>query len=430
MIAQTKGRPMQRILARGVLALALVGCGKGDDGAKGAGPGKSGEGSGDRAVSVLTAPVAVRDVPIYLEGIGTVAPLKTVIVRSQVDGPLMRTAFEEGQRVRKGDLLAQIDPRPFTIRLHQAEAALARDRASLRSGRATLERYETVRKENLIAQQQLDDQRATVEQTEATIQSDQAAVEQARLQLDYTRIRSPIDGVTGVRLVDPGNIVRATDAGGIVMVTQLDPIAVLFTLPQDDLARVAAEMQKGALAVDVLSRDAGATLGSGQLALIDNQINQTTASIRLKAVLPNPTRALWPNAFVKARLLLTTRKGARVVPAAAVQRGPQGGKQETFAYVVGPDQKAVVRALKIDAIEGDIAVVTQGLEPGEEVVIEGQGQLRPGAKVAAKHGAGSGRQGGGAKRDGNNGAGGAAAPAPGSDAGAPPSAERVKERSR
>jgi multidrug efflux system membrane fusion protein len=183
-----------------------------------------------------------------------------------------------------------------------------------------------------------------------------------------------------VRLVDPGNIVHASDSGGIVMVTQLDPISVLFTLPQDDLARVAAQMQKGALPVEVLSRDAGVTLGSGALALIDNQINQATASIRLKAVLPNPTRTLWPNAFVKARLLLTTRKAARVVPAAAIQRGPQG----TFVYVVNAEQKAQVRTVKVDSLEGDIAIVGEGLGPGEEVVIEGQGQLRPGAKVSAK----------------------------------------------
>ena len=408
-------------LMAGVGLAAVAGCDKGGEGPA-SGRGRGGEGGADRVVSVLTVPVVVRDVPIYLDGIGTVSPLKTVVVKSQVDGRLDRTAFEEGQTVKKGDLLAQIDPRPFAIRLHQAEATLARDKAQLRSARATLERYETVRKENLIAQQQLDEQRATVEQQEATIQSDQAQVEQARLQLDYARIRSPIDGVTGVRLVDPGNIVRAGDAGGIVMVTQLDPIAVLFTLPQDDLARVAAAMQKGPLSVEVLSRDAGTRLGNGQLALIDNQINQTTASIRLKAVLPNPSRGLWPNAFVKARLLLTTRQGTRVVPAAAIQRGPQGGPQATFAYVVGADQKAAVRSLKVDTIEGDTAIVSEGLEPGEEVVVEGQGQLRAGAKVSVKRSdgnTGDGKTRGGRSGDANKVGGGKPTDAKPAEASAP-----------
>jgi multidrug efflux system membrane fusion protein len=339
---------------------------------------QAGSGAGaDRAVPVLSARVAARDVPIFLEGIGSVVALKTVMVKPQVDGRLDRTTFDEGQAVHKGDLLAQIDPRPYAIMRAQAQAALARDTAQARSNRLTLERFETVRKENLISQQQLDDQRALVEQMEATIQADKAQVQQANLQLDYARIRSPIDGVTGVRLVDPGNIIRASDPTGIVMVTQLDPIAVMFSLPQDDLPRVSAQMAKGALRVDISSRDGGSPLATGKLTLIDNQINQATATMRLKAVLSNPQRLLWPNQFVKARLLLSIRNQALVVPAAAVQRGPQG----TFVYVVAADQKVSARTVKLDIIEGETAVLSDGLRAGEEVVTEGQAQLRPGTRV-------------------------------------------------
>ncbi len=334
----------------------------------------------ERPVSVLVTAVRREDVPIFLEGIGSVTALKTVTVKTQVDGRLDRVDFREGQAVRAGALLAQIDPRPFTILRHQAEAALARDRATLQSNRLNLERYVAVRKENLIAQQQVDDQRAAVAQLEAAIQADQAQLEQANLQLDYAHIRSPIDGVTGVRLVDPGNVVHAADPGGLVVVAQLDPVAVLFTLPQDDLPRIAAEMSKGPLRVDVSTRDGGALLGSGSLELIDNQINQTTASIRLKAILPNPGRTLWPNQFVKARLLLSVRKQALVVPAATIQRGPQG----TFVYLVDQAQRASVRPVKVDSLEGETAVIGRGLAAGDSVVIEGQTQLRPGARVAAR----------------------------------------------
>jgi multidrug efflux system membrane fusion protein len=371
----------------------------------------------ERPVSVLVTAVRREDVPIFLEGIGSVTALKTVTVKTQVDGRLDHVDFREGQNVRAGALLAQIDPRPFTILRHQAEAALARDRATLQSNRLNLERYVAVRKENLIAQQQVDDQRATVAQLEAAIQADQAQLEQAKLQLDYAHIRSPIDGVTGVRLVDPGNVVHAADPGGLVVVAQIDPVAVLFTLPQDDLPRIAAEMAKGPLRVDVLARDGGALLGSGSLELIDNQINQTTASIRLKAILPNPGRTLWPNQFVKARLLLSVRKQALVVPAATIQRGPQG----SFVYLVGQDQKANIRPVEVDSLEGDTAVIGRGLAVGDSVVIEGQTQLRPGARVAAKsqdrgseHGAAPGpnhsaRGGGAPERKTGGGPGGASA---------------------
>jgi multidrug efflux system membrane fusion protein len=338
-------------------------------------------GGGDnRPVSVVVAAASKRDVPIFREGLGTVTADNTVTVRSRVEGQLQTVAFKEGQSVKQGTLLAQIDPRPFAIQVHSAQAALARDSAQLRGARLNLQRYAQVRAEKLIAQQQVDDQQTSVDQLAAQVRADEAQVESARLQLDYARITSPIDGVTGVRLVDPGNVVHANDPNGIVIVTQLDPIAVLFTLPQDDLPAVSAQLAKGPLPVTAISRDGQSELGKGQLEMIDNQINATTSTIRCKAIFPNPNRALWPNQFVKARLLLDTRQGALTVPAVAVQRGPKG----TFAYVVGPDQKAAMRSIEVASIEGETALIAKGIEDGESVVVDGQSQLRPGAPVTVK----------------------------------------------
>ncbi|HVT06411.1 MAG TPA: efflux RND transporter periplasmic adaptor subunit [Polyangia bacterium] len=370
-----------------VLAAALVtalmgtGCGKGDQSAAAATPG-GGKGSagGDRAVPVLLADAATRDVPLYLEGLGTVTAYKTVNVRTQVDGRLDKVTFREGQAVKKGEVLAEVDPRPFQIQLHQGEAALTRDEAQLDGAKANLARYEAVGGQHLLPQQQIDDQRALVAQLTGTVMADQATIENAKLQLDYAKIKSPIDGVTGVRLVDPGNIVHATDANGIVVVTQMQPIAVLFTLPQDDLPEVAKQQRAGApLQVQAYNRDGSQALGTGQLELIDNQINQGTATMRLKAIFPNTDGALWPNQFVKARLRLAVRKGALVIPAVAVQRGPQGA----FVYVASGD-KAEVRAVTVERIEGEDALIAKGLQPGEKVVREGQAQLRPGAKLAVR----------------------------------------------
>jgi multidrug efflux system membrane fusion protein len=358
-----------------------------------AGPGGR-AGAEARPVPVATAPVVRRDVPVFLDGLGTVAAYKTVTVRSRVDGQLQTVAFREGQAVKRGTLLAEIDPRPFLIQLHQAEAALARDNAQLRGSQLNLERYAAVRKDKLIAQQQVDDQRASVEQLEATVKSDEAQVESAKLLLDYARITSPIDGVTGVRLVDPGNMVRATDASGLVIVAQLDPIAVLFTLPQDYLPMVASEMGKGSLTVYAFSRDGRTDLGKGTVEVIDNQINATTSTIRLKAIFANPGHTLWPNQFVKARLHARTRAGALVVPAVAVQRGPRG----SYAYVIGADQKAAMRAVTVETIDGEVAIISEGLQEGEQVVVDGQSQLRPGAPVLAKGPTGDGGRGAGGER--------------------------------
>ncbi len=332
-----------------------------------------------RPVAVVTAPVEERDVPIVLDGLGTVVAYKTVTVHSLVDGRLDSVFFREGQEVKRGDLLAQVDPRPYQVQLHQAEAALARDSAQLAGNQRDLDRYATVGKRKLIPEQQVDDQRALVGQQEGGVRADRALIEQAKLMLDYARIRSPLDGVTGVRLVDPGNLVHPGDPTGIVVVTQIEPIAVLFTLPQDDLPQVSAAMAKDKLTVEARSRDGNTVLGSGTLELVDNQINTATATIRLKAIFPNPRRALWPNQFVKARLLLGVRKHAIGVPAVAVQHGPAG----TFVYVVA-DRKAQPRPVEVVSIDSDWAVIGKGLKSGETVVTEGQFQLKPGAPVEAR----------------------------------------------
>ena len=360
-------------------------------------------------VPVVLATAERRDVPIYLEGLGSVVAYKTVNVHSLVDGRLVRVAFVEGSTVKKGDLLAEVDPRPFTIQLHQAEAALARDEAQLRGADRNLIRYAAVSAERLIPEQQTDDQRATVEGLRGTVAADRAQIESAKLNLSYARIVSPIDGVTGVRQVDQGNIVHPSDPNGIVVVTQIDPIAVLFTLPEDDLPRLARAQAKGHVPVEARSRDGeGAPLAKGELALIDNQINQSTATLRGKAVFPNPEHALWPNQFVKTRLLVDERRGVIVIPSVAVQRGPKG----PFVYVVSAGDAVAERAVQVDDIEGSEAIVTGGLEAGEKVVIEGQSQLRPGTKVAVRTGGGGVAKGAGGKVQSTGKASGARPPGP------------------
>jgi len=337
-------------------------------------------------VPVTIAAAARRDFAIALRGIGTVQAYNTVTVKSRVDGELQQVLFREGQDVRQGDVLAQIDPRPFAAQLHQAEGAIARDRAQMHDAQINLERYRSLREGKLIAQQQVDDQAALAGQAEGAVHADEAQIETAKLNLDYARVRSPLDGVVGVRQVDAGNLVHATDANGLVVITQLDPAALFVTLSEDVLPNVTAAMARGEVPVEVYSRDGAQLLGKGTLFVIDNQINQATATLRLKCKVPNPDRKLWPNQFVKARLLIETRKGALVIPSAAVQRGPQG----SFVYLVGPDNKAVQRPVEIALTVGDQAIIGKGLEPGERVVIEGQGQLRPGSSLQL-----SGAQGGG-----------------------------------
>jgi multidrug efflux system membrane fusion protein len=334
----------------------------------------------NRVVPVLTAVVAQRDVPVWLEGLGNVSAFYTVTVKPQVGGQIVDVLFTEGQHVKKGDVLIQIDPRPFTIALQSAQAALARDEANLKNGQLNMDRYKTLSDQKLIATQQYTDQVASVAQLDAQVQADQAQIAAARLNLVYARITSPIDGVTGVRLVDPGNFVQPSDTTGLVVVTQLAPIAVLFTLPQDDLPAITKGMSDGTLAVEARSRNGDTVLGRGKLTVIDNQINEATSTVRLKSIFDNPTLSLWPNQFVKSRLHISTHKQAIVVPAVVVQHGPQG----TFAYVVGGDSTVSVAPVTVDATQGETAIISKGLQPGQQVVVEGQAQLRPGAHVSAK----------------------------------------------
>ncbi|HWE30866.1 MAG TPA: efflux RND transporter periplasmic adaptor subunit [Polyangia bacterium] len=331
-----------------------------------------------RAVSVTVAPVTTQNVPLWLEGLGSVSAWQQVTVHSQVDGRLDKVFFKEGQAVKKGEMLAQIDPRPYAVQLHQAEGSLAKDTATLADTKLNLERYRALVQQKLIAQQQVDDQASLVGQAEGAVTTDKAAIESARLNLDYAAVRAPLDGIVGVRLVDAGNLVHATDTTGLVVLTQLDPAAVFVTLPEDDLERVMTAMHKGDVTVEAWSRDGVTRLGVGKLAVVDNQINQATATLRLKCQVPNPQHLLWPNQFVKARLLTETRPNAIVISPAAVQRGPNG----SFVYVV-KDGKAEQRNVTIALTTADVAVIDKGLTAGEEVVTEGQNQLRPGVTVIA-----------------------------------------------
>jgi multidrug efflux system membrane fusion protein len=334
----------------------------------------------DRIIPVLTATAVRRDVPVWLEGLGSVSAFYTVTVRTLVDGRIDQVFFTEGQHVNKGDALVQIDPRPFTIALESAEAALQRDQAQLKNARLNADRYKTLTTQNLIATQQYTDQVAMVDQLAGQLGADQAQIGSAKLNLVYAHITSPIDGVAGIRLVDPGNVVHPADASGLVVVTQLDPIAVLFTLPEDDLAAVQKAMGEGEVTVEARSRDGDTLLGAGKLSVIDNEINQTTATIRLKAIFENGKKLLWPNQFVKTRAKVDVIHAAVVVPLATVQHGPQG----TFAYIVAPDKTAQMRQVTVGTTQGENAIVSKGLAPGDEVVVEGQAQLKPGSHVATR----------------------------------------------
>lgn len=345
-----------------------------------AGPDRGAKDPGARVVPVVVTAAQRQDVPIEFDGLGTVVPLATVTLKSRVDGRLDQVLFKEGQVVKKGDVVAQLDARPFRIQVDQAQQTLARDAAQLRNAKLNLERYAGLLAQKLLPQQQVDDQRTLADQAEAVVGIDKAQLENAQLLLEWTRVVSPIDGVTGLRQVDPGNLVRAADPNGLVLITQLDPIAVLFTLPQDVLPQVAEAMERGPLGVEAYARDGVTLLASGTLLLIDNQINQSTATMRLKAEFTNPKRALWPNQFVKARLKVGVRQGALVVPTPSVQRGPKG----PFVYVVGAEDTAAMKAIEVQATEGPLTLVSKGLDPGEWVVTDGQNQLRPGAKVQVK----------------------------------------------
>ncbi len=348
----------------------------------------SGRPTASIAIPVVAAPASLRDFPIYLRGLGSVTAYNTVTVRSRVDGQLVEVNFREGQEVRKGDLLAVIDPRPFQVMLDQAQANLAKDQAQLNDAKVNLERFNTLFAQKIIAQQQVDTQRALVGQLQGALGADQAAIENAKLQLMYCHIHSPIDGRVGLRLVDPGNIVHAADTNGMLVITQLHPIAVLFTLPEDDIPAVLKEMQRGPLEVDAYSRDDTTKIAAGKLLTLNNEIDPTTGTDRFKAVFDNSDRMLWPNQFVNIHLLLQVQKNALIIPTAGVQHGSQG----TFAYVVKPDKTVEVRNIKVGVTEGNLASIETGLRPGELVVTDGQDKLQPGSRVEVRQGGAQGTQ--------------------------------------
>jgi len=329
-------------------------------------------------VAVIAGQVARRDTPIYLDGIGTVAAFNTVTIRTQVDGQIKKIAFREGQDVKAGDLLAVIDPRPFQAALDQAKAKKAEDLAQLSNATITYERNFTLLAKGLVQQQTVDTLKATENQLKATVQADDAASEQAALQLAYTSIRAPFDGRVGIRQVDTGNVVHTTDANGLVVLTQLKPISVVFSLPQEDWPQIQRLMAAGSvLPTLAYGSDNAAILDRGVLSVVDNEIDTTTGTIRLKATFPNAGLALWPGQFVNVRLLVETRKGGLVVPASVVQRGPQGA----FAFVIKPDATVDMRSIQVVQIDSGLALVDKGLQEGEKVVVDGQYKLQVGSAV-------------------------------------------------
>jgi multidrug efflux system membrane fusion protein len=369
----------RRFIATAVVALVLIGGAAAIwwQPAKQQQP-RFGRGSGDDGpVPVIAALARQADVPVYLDGVGTSRSLNTVTVRPQVDGRLISINFEEGQQVGRGYVLARIDPTTYQAAYDQVVAKKALDEAQLTNAKMDLDRYAKLAATNSIAHQQYDTQKAMVAQLEAQVRLDQAAIDNAKAILDYTDIKAPIDGRTGIRLVDQGNILRAADATGIVVLTQLQPISVLFTLPQQQLGEVNRAFAKAPLPVDAFGPDNRTVIDQGVLKVVDNQVDQTTGTIKLKAEFPNRDLQLWSGQFVNVRLLIDTLKQVTVAPTAAVQRGPSG----TFVYVVQPDSAVAVRPVTVSQQDETQAVIASGLQPDERVVTTGFARLTAGTKV-------------------------------------------------
>jgi membrane fusion protein, multidrug efflux system len=367
-----KARPVGLIVAL-LLCAFWLGC-------SGSNPKASTRGAA-QPMPVSVATVQKRDLPVFLTGLGTVTAYNTVSVKTRVDGQLVQVAFKEGQHVNKGDLLAVIDPRPYEVQLNQAQAQLYKDQASLRDAKLNYQRYKGLLEDSgAMSQQQVDTQKSTADQYEGAVRTDQAAIDNAKLQLVYCRITAPVSGRIGLRLVDVGNMVHATDTNPLLVITQLQPIAVIFTLPEDQLPEVSAHMHAGTLQVEAYSRDDQTKLATGKLLTIDNQIDTSTGTGKLKAVFDNKGDQLWPNQFVNVHLLLEVRKNATVVPAAAIERGPQGD----YVFVVNAGQTVQVRPVTTSITQNSTTAVASGLSPGEEVVTDGQDKLDNGSRVEVR----------------------------------------------
>jgi multidrug efflux system membrane fusion protein len=372
-------------LAIGALAWFLHVSAPANSAATSGGKGAGKKGSGELPVAVAKARTG--SIPVYLEGLGSVSPFYTVTVRSRVDGQLMSVPVKEGDLVTEGQVIAQIDPRPYQVQLDQAEGAMARDRALLDNARIDLSRYQTLLKQDAIPSQQLDTQKALVDQYVGNIKTDQANIDNAKLQLTYAKITAPITGRIGLRQVDPGNIVHASDTTGLLIITQVQPIAVLFTIPEDNLPKVLKKLRAGAnLPVDAYNRDKSQKLSGGRLATVDNSIDATTGTSKLKAIFTNKDNALFPNQFVNIRLLVDTLTNQVIVPEVAVQQGSQG----PFVYLVDEESSKVkVQLVKPGITEGDDTQIISGINPGDVVVTDGTDKLQTGSKVREKK-AGSG----------------------------------------
>jgi len=363
-----------------VLAVALSLCAS-FSGCSGADKQQKAQAASPRAVSVAVAKVEQREMPVYLVGLGSVTAFYTANIKSRVDGQIMRVNFQEGQIVKEGDLLILIDPRPYQVQLEQMQAQLFKDQASLRDARLNLDRYTTLIPSGSIAQQQVDTQKSTVDQLDGQVRTDQAQIDNAKLQLVYCNITAPFTGRVGLRQVDPGNIVHAADTNPMLILTQLQPIAVIFTLPEDQLPTVAQHMKNSTLLVEAYSRDYQTKLATGKLLTIDNQIDQTTGTAKLKAVFDNKDNQLWPNQFVNANLLLETRKNSTVLPTAAILRGPRGA----FVYAVKTDKTVEARPVTISLTQGNTTVITSGVNPGDMVVTDGQDKLQTGSTIEPRN---------------------------------------------
>jgi membrane fusion protein, multidrug efflux system len=373
-----RSRSLLTVCCAGLLSgtMLMSGCGNAPV-AQGTGKKGGQQRGGPQSVPVAVAKAETRDMPVFLSGLGSVEAFNTVVVKSRIDGQLVQIGFKEGQEVKQGDLLAVIDPRPYDVALAQAQATLYKDQSALKDAKLNMDRFAGLVKEGVIPQAQYDTQVSQVGQLEGAVRADQANVDNVKLNLAYTRVTAPVSGRVGLRQVDIGNMIHATDPNGLVVITQLQPIAVIFTLPEDNLPAVTQHMRSGTLQVEAYSRDDQTKLATGKLLTIDNQIDVSTGTGKLKAVFDNRDHSLWPNQFVNARLLLEVRKNNTVVPAAAIQRGPQG----TYVFTVKPDKTVDMRNVSVSFNQGNFSAIASGLAPGETVVTDGQDKLQPGSHV-------------------------------------------------